>query len=176
MSGEDRVARDAVAVARRGARRRNTAERGGRTLRTVVKMNVQEKAFVAALAKQQKISVPALFMRAVVTGGTDAAARYEQLREELAAARRVLVGLAGNVNQLARQANAHAAGDPVPSVTVAQMRAAAEAVQRVVARIDALTSRITPTALDPDVLDDAGDDVDWEDGREHDVAGDGDGS
>ncbi|WP_298461351.1 plasmid mobilization relaxosome protein MobC [uncultured Cellulomonas sp.] len=177
MSGEDRIAQDATAVARRGARRRNITEPGGRTLRTVVKMNAEEKAYVTALARQQKISVPALFMRAVVTGGTDAAARYEQLREELAAARRVLVGLAANVNQLARQANAHAAGDPAPAVTVAQLRAAADAVHRVVERIDALTSRVAPTSADTDgaVDVDADDDEEWEAGVEHDGPGTGDG-
>lgn len=141
------VAATAVAVARKGARRRNTDDPGGRVFRTVVKMTAAEKAYVVALAKSQSVSPPALFMRALFTGGTDAAARYERLREELAGARRLLAGIAGNVNQLARQANAHARGDGVPDVTTAQLEAAAAAVLRAVERIDAVTARVSPTSM-----------------------------
>jgi hypothetical protein len=143
----DDVATTAIAVARKGARRRNTEDPGGRVFRTVVKMTAAEKAYVLALAKSQHVSPPALFMRALFTGGTDAAARYERLREELAGARRLLAGLASNVNQLTRQANAHALGDGVPEVTTAQLEAAAAAVLRAVERIDAITARVSPTSL-----------------------------
>ncbi len=142
----DGLAAEAVAVARRGTRRRNVAAPGARVFRSVVKMTAQEKSFVGALATAQGITVPALFMRAVVTGGTDAAARYERLREELAGARRLLVALGANVNQLTRQANAHALGDEVPAVTVAQLEAAAAAVVRAVDRVDAITARAAPVA------------------------------
>jgi hypothetical protein len=140
----DDVAVAAIAVARRGKRRRNIAQPGGRTFQTIIRMSPEEKSIVVALAAVQRISVPALFMRAVFTGGTDAAARYERLREELAGARRLLAALGANVNQLARQANTNALGDQVRPVTVAQLEAAAEAVVRAVERVDAITARATP--------------------------------
>ena len=140
----DDLAAAAVAVARRGTRRRNLRVPGGRTFQTLIRMNAAEKSMVEALASAQKVSVPALFMRSVFTGGTDAAARYERLREELAGARRLLVGLGANVNQLARQSNARAGGDDVPAVTVAQLEAAAAAVVRAVGRVDAITARSAP--------------------------------
>lgn len=143
-SVESEVTAAAVAVARRGARRQNIAVAGGRKFQTLIRMSPEEKSIVVALAAAQRVSVPALFMRAVFTGGVDAAARYERLREDLASARRLLVALGANVNQLARQANANALGDEVRPVTVAQIEAAAAAVIRAVERVDAITARATP--------------------------------
>ena len=148
MTEGDDVAAAAIAVARRGRRRRNIAEPGGRTFQTLIRMSPAEKSVVVALAAAQHVSVPALFMRAVFTGGTDAAAGYERLREELAGARRLLVAVGTNVNQLARQANAHALGDEARPVTVAQLEAAAAAVVRAVERVDAITAQATPVRPD----------------------------
>ena len=148
MGGEPagELAAAAVAVARRGKRRQNLAAPGGRVFQSYVRMNAEEKSFLDALAAAQGVSVPALFMRAVFTGGTDAAAGYERLREELAGARRLLAALGANVNQLARAANAQQIGEDVPAVTVAQLEAAAAAVQRAVERVDSITARATPGA------------------------------
>jgi len=146
----DGLAAQAVAVARRGARRRNVPEPKARVFRSVVKMTAAEKSFVDALASAQRVSVPALFMRAVFTGGTDAAAGYERLREELVGARRSLAALGANVNQLTRQANARALGDEVPAVTIEQLGAVAAAVQHAVERVDSITARASLTAPDRD--------------------------
>lgn len=140
----DVVAAEATAIARRGARRRNTSDAAGRVHATLVRMTTDEKALVTALALSQGLSVPAFLMRSAVTGGADAAARYERLREELAGARRLLAGLSSNLNQLARQANAHALAEDVPAVTVAQLDSAVRAVQQAVSRVDSITSRAAP--------------------------------
>jgi hypothetical protein len=131
------VAEDAFAVARRGRRRANTAE--PREHRVVLKVTASELALLESLARAQGVSKQAVLMRAVLTGGVDAAARYERLREDLSAARLVLANVANNVNQLAHQANSFAlgGGDPVDAADV--QRALAE-VRAVIARVDAVAA------------------------------------
>lgn len=94
-----------------------------------------------ALARQQGVSKQAVLMRAVLTGGPDAAARYERLREELGAARFVLSTVANNVNQLAHQANAFAltGGTPVTTEEVVEL---ADEVRAMLAKIDAVAGKV----------------------------------
>lgn len=93
-----------------------------------------------ALARQQGVSKQAVLMRAVLTGGPDAAARYERLREELRAARFVLSTVANNVNQLAHQANAFAltGGTPVKTEEVVEL---ADEVRAMLTKIDAVATK-----------------------------------
>lgn len=131
------MAEDAFAVARRGRRRANAdAPRGNRV---VLKVTDQELALLESLARAQGISKQAVLMRAVLTGGSDAAARYERLREDLSVARLMLANVANNVNQLAHQANsfAVAGGTPVSAEDVAR---ALRDVRVVLARVDAVAA------------------------------------
>lgn len=133
------MARDSFAVARRGMRRANADE--PRTRRVVVKLTDAEFAFLEALSEAQGVSKPAVLMRAVLTGGTDAAARYEQLLEALSRTRFQLGTVANNVNQLAHQANSFARGANEP-VSEEDVRAALDSVRSVLDRVDAIAGQI----------------------------------
>lgn len=139
-----------VAALARGGRRRRNALDGARLLRVVIKLTPPEKAVVAGMAAAQGITPPALFMRALLTGGTEAAAKYQRLRDELAAARRLLAQVSNNVNQLARQANAHALDPSVPPVPAGQLAAALQETERAARRIEAIaTAASAPDLRDP---------------------------
>lgn len=109
----------------------------------VLKLSDAEVGMLNSLAAAQGISRQAVLMRAVLTGGSEAAARYERLREELASTRFVLATVANNVNQLAHQANSFAVsgGTPVSADEVARV---SESVRDVVARVDAIAGRVMP--------------------------------
>lgn len=95
-----------------------------------------------SLADAQGVSVQAFLMRAVLTGGPDAAARYERLREELASTRMLLANVANNVNQLAYQANTFARSGNGEPVGGDEVRSAAAEVKAVIARVDSVTGRV----------------------------------
>lgn len=79
-------------------------------------------------------------MRAVLTGGSDAAARYERLREDLSATRLLLANVANNVNQLAHQANSFAVAGGTP-VSADDVQRALRDVRVVLERVDAVASK-----------------------------------
>lgn len=133
------MAEDAFAVARRGRRRANAGE--PRDVRMVLSLTKSEDEFLRSLARAQGVSRQAVMMRATLTGGTDAAARYERLREDLSATRLLLANVANNVNQLAHQANSFALTDGTP-VDVADVRKALDSVKSVIARIDAISGQV----------------------------------
>ena len=133
---------EATAIARRGRRRRN-ASQGARSCKTEIKLTPEELAEFRARADELGITVPAYFIRMASVGGTDAAAEYEQLRDELKMVLRFLAAVSTNVNQLARQANAAAAGvEGVVPVTGEQLAAMLGALGRSLAGVDALTAKI----------------------------------
>jgi hypothetical protein len=107
-----------------------------------IKLDEAEAEQVAAMAAEQGVTAPTLFMRALLTGGTEAAAKFERLRTELTAARRLLAASSVNLNQLARQANSASSGLDVPPVTPEQMSAATAALVRAIAQIDAVTGQV----------------------------------
>lgn len=155
----------------RGGRRRRNALDGARLLRVVIKLTPPEKAVVAGMAAAQGITPPALFMRALLTGGTEAAAKYQRLRDELTAARRLLAQVSNNVNQLARQANALALDSSVPPVPAGQLAAALQATERAARRIEAIAGAASaPDLRDPRATP-VGDDVDQADGEQVQVDG-----
>jgi predicted PP-loop superfamily ATPase len=106
---------------------------GGRPHRHVVRATDDEEARLLTLAAPRKITVAKLLMESALSGGADAAAGSAALREEvlpaLFSSRRLLAGIANNVNQLAKVANATGS---VPGET----DAALAAVQRTSARLD----------------------------------------
>jgi hypothetical protein len=81
-------------------------------------------------------------LRVATSQGREAAAVYERLREELAAARRLLAAVSGNVNQIARAWNAAAAGGNVEAPTERQLAATLDAVARSVAAVDRVTAGV----------------------------------
>lgn len=131
------MAEDAFAVARRGRRRANVDEPRGN--RVVLKVTDQELALLESLARAQGVSKQAVLMRAVLTGGSDAAARYERLRDDLSATRLMLANVANNVNQLAHQANSFAVTGGTP-VGAEDVQRALQDVRVVLARVDAVAS------------------------------------
>lgn len=134
------MAGEAFAVARRGQRRANSVEPRDRSMQ--MKLTQSEDEFLRALGRAQGgLSRQAVLMRAAFTGGTDAAARYERLREDLSATRLLLANVANNVNQLAHQANSFALTGGTP-VDAADVERAVEAVRSVAARIDAIAGKV----------------------------------
>lgn len=129
------MAGDAFAIARRGRRRANADE--ARSVSIQLKVTPRENQLLESLARAQGVSRQAVLMRAVLTGGTDAAARYERLREELVSTRLLLANVANNLNQLAHQANAFALGGGTP-VREEDVAAAVQSVLAVAARVDAI--------------------------------------
>lgn len=127
------MAEDSFAVARGGRKRERASD--PREHRVVVRLSDAEFAMVTALSEAQGVSRPAVLMRALLTGGPEAAARYERLREELAATRFLLATVANNVNQLAHQANTFALSGGVP-VAASDVRAVALDVGKTVDRIN----------------------------------------
>lgn len=133
------MAEDAFAIARHGQRRANAD--APRERRIVVRASEDEYAFVSALARAQGISRQAVLMRAVLTGGTDAAAQYQELREALVRTRFQLANVANNVNQLAHQANSFALGSDEP-VDAEDVRAVMRDVRAVIARVEAVAAGV----------------------------------
>lgn len=103
----------------------------------MLKVTAPELALLESLARAQAVSKQAVLMRAVLTGGSDAAARYERLREDLSATRLMLANVANNVNQLAHQANTFAVAEGTP-VSAEDVERALRDVRAVLARVDAV--------------------------------------
>lgn len=129
------MAEDSFAVARRGARRANADE--PRKNRLVLMMTDSEDELLRSLSGAQGVSRQAVLMRAVLTGGTDAAARYERLLEALARTRFQLATVANNVNQLAHQANTFALGSGEP-VEAEDVRTVMREVRTVIDRVESI--------------------------------------
>lgn len=132
------MAGDAFAIARRGRRRANADE--ARDIAIQLKVTASENQLLESISRAQGVSRQAVLMRAVLTGGTDAAARYERLREELASTRLLLANVANNLNQLAHQANAYALGGGTP-VHAEDVASAVEDVRAVIARVQEVSER-----------------------------------
>ena len=133
----------APAVARRVRRRANADPAGPRRdVRVVIKLTPAERDRLAELAAEAGLTTPAFLLRVATSQGREAAAVYERLREELAAARRLLAAVSGNVNQIARAWNAAAAGGDVEAPTERQLAATLDAVARSVAAVDRVTAGV----------------------------------
>lgn len=136
------MAGDVFAVARRGRRRANAA--ASRSRRVELKLTEEEFGLLEALAEAQGVSKQAVLMRAVLTGGPDAAARVDRMRDELRSLRLLLANVANNMNQLARQANAFALGGEEP-VSARDVQAVVDDAAQLVVRIGEFSQRASAT-------------------------------
>jgi Bacterial mobilisation protein (MobC) len=127
-----------VPIARRGRRRANLPG-GPRRHRVVVRVNDTELAELQALADERGVSVPAVLVQSTLTGGLAAAGAFEQLRDELGMALRLLAQAGNNLNQLARQANTAAGGVEASPVTTAQLAAVTTALNRTLTDLRTVT-------------------------------------
>jgi Bacterial mobilisation protein (MobC) len=127
-----------VPIARRGRRRANLPG-GPRRHRVVVRVSDGELAELQALAGERGVSVPAVLVQSTLAGGLEAAGAFEQLREELGLALRLVASISGNVNQLARQANTAAGGVEASPVTAAQLAAVTAALDRTLTDLRTVT-------------------------------------
>lgn len=136
------MAGDAFAVARRGRRRANASS--SRSRRVELKLTEEEFGLLEALAEAQGVSKQAVLMRAVLTGGPDAAARVDRLRDELRSLRLLLANVANNMNQLARQANAFALSGEEP-VSAREVQAVVDDAAQLVVSIGEFSQRASAT-------------------------------
>ncbi|EFQ0233722.1 plasmid mobilization relaxosome protein MobC [Shigella flexneri] len=109
-----------------------------------LKLTEEEFGLLEALAEAQGVSKQAVLMRAVLTGGPDAAARVDRMRDELRSLRLLLANVANNMNQLARQANAFALGSEEP-VSARDVQAVVDDAAKLVVRIGEFSQRASAT-------------------------------
>lgn len=122
----------------RSSTRRRRVE-GGRHHRHVVRVTPEEEAQLLSLALRYHVSVPKLLVDSAVAGGAGAAAENASVRHELIArlfgTHRLLAGIANNVNQLARVANATGTVPAETEPTLAAARRTAERIDELVDQI-----------------------------------------
>jgi hypothetical protein len=87
------------------ARRRRTNVAGGRQHKHEVKVTQDEAARLAVKAAEQHVTVPRLLVESALSGDGETSTQRRDAMSELFAIRRQLVGVARNVNQLARLGN-----------------------------------------------------------------------
>ncbi len=112
-------------------RRRRANTPGGRRFAHQVKVTEAEEAVLVRLAEAAGVSVPRLLVEAATateTGVTSTERRAAIV--ELMTVSRVLAGVAGNLNQLARSVNAGAEFPPAAVVVRERIRALIPRVQR----------------------------------------------
>jgi Bacterial mobilisation protein (MobC) len=120
-----RSARPVPAAVRGAARMRR--QPGGRGHQVKVRLNDAEYAATAARAAGARVSMQRLLVEAALAGDAATASERRALVAELLAARRLVLAMGNNLNQLARVANS--TGFVRPEVSAAAA-AAARAVQR----------------------------------------------
>ncbi len=114
-----------------GRRRRANVE-GGRRERHVVRVTAEEELRLTVRANEQGITVPRLLVEAALAdrmAGLTSTERREAIAE-LFAVRRLLAGVANNLNQVARVANVT---DELPDNAAVSI----DAIRRMVPRIEA---------------------------------------
>jgi hypothetical protein len=99
-------------------------------VRHVVRVSEEQERRLVAAAQDQGVTVARLLVESALSGGSEAARVTRLLAEELFGIQRVLGGVAVNINQHARVANA--TGEPQPG-----MLGALEAVERASRRLEA---------------------------------------
>ena len=126
----------------RSSTRRRRVE-GGRQHRHVVRVTPEEEAQLLALALRYHVSVPKLLVDSALAGGAGAAAENASVRQELLVqlfgAHRLLAGVANNVNQLAKVANATGS---VPAETGPALVAARRTAERIDGLVDQLSEAL----------------------------------
>ncbi|MEO5875008.1 MAG: plasmid mobilization relaxosome protein MobC [Streptosporangiaceae bacterium] len=115
-----------------------TKQPGGRRHELKVRLTDEQRAKVSGRASAAGVSISRLMVEAALSGITRTATERRAIVIELLAVRRLVVALGNNVNQIARVANAT---EQVP----AEVPAAMDAVVRVLARLDAKASEMSPS-------------------------------
>ena len=105
-----------------------------------MRVTPEEEAQLLALALRYHVSVPKLLVDSALAGGAGVAAENASVRQELLVelfgAHRLLAGVANNVNQLAKVANATGTVPAETGPTLAATRRTAE-------RIDSLVDQLS---------------------------------
>src|SRR3954449_6540352 len=96
---------DNDAPKRRLARRRRANVVGGRRHSHRVLVTAEEEAQLVTLAERERVSVPRLLIEAALAGVGETPTQRRHAMSALFGLRRLLAGLAINVNQLAKQGN-----------------------------------------------------------------------
>ncbi len=86
-------------------RRRQANVLGGRKRRHEVLVTEREAEELRRLADEQRVSVPRLLIESALSATGETSTRRRAAMSELFAIRRVLAGVANNINQIARVAN-----------------------------------------------------------------------
>lgn len=117
------------------ARRRRANVPGGRRHAHEVKVTPEEEARLLQLAEAQRVSIPRLLVEAALSPQGETPTQRRDAIAKLFGLHRLLAGIASNVNQIARVANA--SGDIRPE-TVATLQAVRRTAERIDDAIDGL--------------------------------------
>ncbi|KWX05991.1 hypothetical protein TH66_00310 [Carbonactinospora thermoautotrophica] len=121
-------------------RRRGTGrlrrQPGGRRNVVFVRLSDEEKEKIAARAEALGVSIQRLLVESALAGSAQTVTERRALVAELLGVRRLVAALGNNINQLARVANATGAAPP-------ELAAAAAAVARAMARLDATVAGVS---------------------------------
>lgn len=118
------------------ARRRRANVAGGRQHSHRVLVTPEEELRLLRLAAAQGVTVPRLLVESALAGDRETPSQRRAAMAELFAVRRLVSGIAVNVNQLARQANAT---HEVPAEAAATVTAARRVVERVLVAVEGLS-------------------------------------
>jgi len=117
-------------------RRRRANVAGGRLHHHKVSVTPEEEAVLVRLAESQGVTVVRLLVESATAARAETSAQRRAAMAELFAVRRLLAGMANNVNQLARHANA---GEEFPAEAVHALAA----FRRLAFRIDDVLDGMT---------------------------------
>ncbi len=119
-----------VPSAANGAVRRRRVE-GGRRRAVNLRLDEAEYAAISSYAATAKLSIQRFIVSCALTSRTPVTPTPSALTAEIAGVRRLTANLANNVNQIARRLNSG-------GVTDSSIPATAEAVRRVMLRLDSV--------------------------------------
>nr|WP_067067549.1 plasmid mobilization relaxosome protein MobC [Carbonactinospora thermoautotrophica] len=101
-----------------------------------MRLSDEEKEKIAARAEALGVSIQRLLVESALAGSAQTVTERRALVAELLGVRRLVAALGNNINQLARVANATGAAPP-------ELAAAAAAVARAMARLDATVAGVS---------------------------------
>jgi len=133
------VSKDGVGPRRRAlGRRRRANVAGGRLHHHKVSVTPEEEAVLVRLAESQGVTVVRFLVESATAAQAETSAQRRAAMAELFAVRRLLAGMANNVNQLARHANA---GEEFPAEAVHALAAFRRLAFRIDDVLDAMAER-----------------------------------
>jgi len=120
---------DHTEATKRLGRRRRANVAGGRRHYHRVKVTPEEEAELVARALAEGVTVARLMVEAALSGVGETPTQRRNAMAELFAIRRDLAGVATNINQLARLANAHGQTQAGTTATLARVRRAVDEIE-----------------------------------------------